>query len=206
VFSVFNLKNRRNIKMLNATVKRRLALDKLFHVNSDFEAQRAMGQLKEALREEVSDRDRTDIHRELLHTLRAEVFSLAQEHYDAHPALYPEFVLSLLNAVPLLMGRCILPMLFYEDTDLPKEVRHQMDALSHCRTPESVTDFLKEMTELLDEHPEYRQAGYSRLLRGVECEMIAAYAAVPDHSWRGNYLLNLLGAVTGESESHADGQ
>lgn len=181
--------------MNNVTVELKLVVDKLFHADNDYEAQRAMGQLKEALREEVSDRDRTDIHLELLNNLRAEVFSLAQEHYDAHPALYPDFVLSLLNAVPMLMGRCILPISFYDDTDLPKEVRHQMDELSHCRTPESVTDFLKEMMELLDEHPEYRQAGYSRLLRGVECEMIAAYAAAPDHFWRGDYLLSLLGAV-----------
>ena len=89
----------------NATVELKLVVDKLFHADNDYEAQRAMGQLKETLREEVSDRDRTDIHLELLNNLRAEVFSLAQEHYDAHPALYPDFVLSLLNAVPMLMGR-----------------------------------------------------------------------------------------------------
>jgi len=99
------------------------------------------------------------------------------------------------NAVPLLMGQCTLSALFDEDADLPKEVLHQMDALSHCRTPEAVSAFLKEAMVLLDKHPEYREAGYSRLLRGVECEIIAAYVSAPNHSWHGDYLLSLLWAM-----------
>lgn len=121
---------------------------------------------------------------------------MAQERYKAHPESCPDYVLSLLDAVPVLQRRYALLSDLPDIDDSPREFLKHLDELSGCRSSEAVSAFLNKMMEELEAHPEYQKDGYARLCSAVKCEIIAAYMEKPEeHSWHERYTLSLLCAI-----------
>jgi hypothetical protein len=174
------------------------ALDKLSSATNEFEAQAAVNRLKHALSDETTESDREEAQFRLRDKVRESVLSDALADYDEHSELYPERVLTLHNTLPVVMGK-IPRAEFKEDVLCAKDILPRFGELAQCKTGDEIRAFVDNLSARFEQHPEYREAGYRRLLWELEDEIICAYAEVffrvADRSWRAGYQMSLLAAL-----------
>lgn len=184
---------------MNNTIELIAALDKLSSAANEFEAQAAANRLKNALSDETTESDREEAQFGLRDKVRESVLSDALTDYDEHSELYPERVLTLHNALPVVMGKIPYTELREEDVLCVKDILPRFGELASCKTGKEIRAFVDNLSDQFEQHPEYREAGYRRLLWELEDEIIGAYAEVffrvADRSWRAGYQLSLLAAL-----------
>lgn len=184
--------------MNNNTIELIAALDKLSSAANEFEAQAAVSRLKHALSDETTQSDREEAQFGLRDKVRESVLSDALADYDEHSELYPERVLTLHNTLPVVMGK-IPRAEFKEDVLCAKDILPRFGELAQCKTGDEIRAFVDNLSARFEQHPEYREAGYRRLLWELEDEIIGAYAEVffrvADRSWRAGYQMSLLAAL-----------
>ena len=185
--------------MNNNTIELIAALDKLSSAANEFEAQAAVNRLKNALSDETTESDREEAQFGLRDKVRESVLSDALADYDEHSELYPERVLTLHNTLPVVMGK--IPRAEFKEADILalKDILPRFGELASCKTGKEIRAFVDSLSAQFEQHPEYREAGYRRLLWELEDEIIGAYAEVffrvADRSWRAGYQLSLLAAL-----------
>jgi hypothetical protein len=185
--------------MNNNTIELIAALDKLSSAANEFEAQAAVTRLKHALSDETTESDREEAQFGLRDKVRESVLSDALADYDEHSELYPERVLTLHNTLPVVMGKIPSSELKEADVLCVKDILPRFGELARCKTGDEIRAFVDNLSARFEQHPEYREAGYRRLLWELEDEIIGAYAEVffrvADRSWRAGYQMSLLAAL-----------
>ena len=185
--------------MNNNTIELIAALDKLSSAANEFEAQAAANRLKHALSDETTESDREEAQFGLRDKVRESVLSDALSDYDEHSELYLERVLTLHNTLPVVMGKIPCTELREEDVLCLKDILPRFGELALCKTGKEIRAFVDSLSARFEQHPEYREAGYRRLLWELEDEIIGAYAEVffrvADRSWQAGYQLSLLAAL-----------
>ena len=185
--------------MNKSTIELIAALDKLSSAANEFEAQTAVNRLKHALSDETTESDREEAQFGLRDKVRESVLSDALADYDKHSELYPERVLTLHNTLPVVMGKIPCTQLREEDILCVKDILPRFGELASCKTGDEIRAFVDNLSARFEQHPEYREAGYRRLLWELEDEIIGAYAEVffrvADRSWRAGYQMSLLAAL-----------
>ena len=175
------------------------ALDKLSSAANEFEAQAAVNRLKHAFSDETTESDREEAQFRLRDKVWESVLSDALADYDEHSELYPERVLTLHNTVPVVMGKIPRAEFKEEDVLALKDILPRFGELASCKTGKEIRAFVDSLSARFEQHPEYREAGYRRLLCQISKAILDTLRASPE--WgessaatklRADYLTNLL--------------
>ena len=106
------------------------------------------------------------------------VLADALADYKVHPELYTERVTTLRNLLTVLQGKCTEAIFSKADVIRLKDILERFNELGACNTGAEVRAFVDDLSAHLEQHLEYRDAGYRRLSWEIENEIIGAYMEV----------------------------
>ena len=162
------------------------------------EAQAAYKRFQKALDEDLTEEDWNDVHNYIRDMVHVDVFTNAVADYKAHPELYTERVTTLHNLHSVVKGKCTEGHYSKEDALSLKNILGHFSGLGACKTGDEVRAFVDDLSAHLEQHQEYRNAGYRRLCWEIESEIIGAYMEVfcrVERAPHDAYWLNLLIAM-----------
>lgn len=154
----------------------------------------------------VSEQDRQTAFRILRDGVREAALSDMETLMSRNPDEFSDQILGLHNQLCELRGKRRYPECSDEDFPLPKDLRPRFRGLSECKTPGSVDRYVSKLSDFLESHPEFREAGYIHLIDIVKSELLAGYLAIfahlPAKDEAQNYIVSLMTAV--EEMYHSD--
>lgn len=173
--------------------------EKLIQPADFFSVSGTLDHINSVLSYGVSDSDRQTAIRILRSGAREAALSDIETLMGLYPKEFPDYVLALDNQLPILLGKRHYPECGEEDFNLPKDLWPLFNSISECKTPDSVNAFVSKLSNFLEQHSEFREAGFIRLISAVKDELLAAYLDIfeklPEHTDAKVYIVGLLTSV-----------
>ena len=182
------------------------AKDNLLQAQNDEEVQLALNDMREYLDTCPSLAERWDCYQAVVTPLRHEALEWAQAYIGQTSDKVPERVHGFLELLPHLQEQCTDSWPQEGDWEDLTPIRPLLNALPHCESCDGLRVAVSMAETFLGEHPKMAEAGYRRLLRTAEDELIACFVAAmaspkkPSTDWKVLVHLSLLSSMEGAAD------